>query len=218
MDNNEIIKQFSNLGIKNNNDLYEYIVNNQKASLNKRKFDLTRSNETIEFMALFLTATNHEVTRFYFEKANHNDSSEKFRHWFIGFMEEEKWCYYEPILKNSLGQFSFDTFDEFLFFASNKLNDAFDKGNTKFSIMEIEPLNNESLDDDIKQSQNSPEVFINLSKSSVIEDAPADISEKENVDTHKNTYLRSLTFFIIAFVVTLVICLLVLFVTSLVEF
>lgn len=161
MNNKEVLREYAKIGINCPDDLYDYIISNKQVSINSVNFDLSCSNEVIEFMAAFLSASKYKVIRLYFEKKL--ESGKVFRHWFLILRDGDRWYYFEPILEQFRGQFGFDSYNEILFFIVDKLNQLYNIENKRYILKEISSLNNKNLEDDINQSLNGTDIFINNS-------------------------------------------------------
>lgn len=159
MDHNDVLNDYKKIAIKSPDDLYDYVVKHDEAFINDRRFDLNSSNEVMEFMALFLSMENYNLTRLYFEKELSNGKS--FKHWFLTFRNGDRWYYFEPVVEEILGQYGFDSYNEMMFYIINKLNQNFNGENKHYTLKEISQLNNSSYDDDVKQSLNGMDILIN---------------------------------------------------------
>lgn len=161
MNNKEILKEYSKIGIDSPDDLYDYIISHEQVTINNNKFSFSYSNEVLEFMAAFLSASKYKIIRLYFEKEL--EDGKMFRHWFLILKDGDRWYYFEPVLENFRGQFGFDSYNEILFFIIDKLNQLYNKNNKRYVLKEISSLINRNLDDNIKQSLNGTDIFISNS-------------------------------------------------------
>ncbi len=218
MENEQILNAYAELGIKTPNQLYDFTINNNKAHINNRNFNLRNNNSAMEFMAIFLSALDCEVMRLFFEKNDGSKDYQTFRHWFVAFSNGGEWFFYEPNLNGYQGQYSFKTYDELIYVVTNKLNSLTENPEQKtFSLYEISPLTKFSFKENVADSKKGVEVFVNDHMNLEITDTPSEISEKENVYDHRSDYVRSMRFFIIAFIITVVVCLVVLWATTIAE-
>ncbi len=218
MENEQILNDYTKIGIKTPNQLYDFTIKNNKAHVNGRNFNLRNNNSAMEFMALFLSASDYEVMRLFFEKNDTSKDYQTFRHWFVAFSDGKEWFFYEPNLIGYQGQYSFKTYDELIYVVTNKLNSLTENPEQKnFSLYEIAPLTKFSFKENVTESKNGIEVFVNDHMDFHIDDDPSKISEKENVYDHRSDYARSIKFFIAAFIITVVVCLLVLWATAIAE-
>ena len=64
---------------------------------------------------MFVSALGYNSVRLNFSKKD-------FSHWFLAFNNGENWFYYETVLKDNTGQYSFLTYNELIFFITNMLN------------------------------------------------------------------------------------------------
>lgn len=115
MNKKEILKQFKNLNIKDMNDLYEFLLNNEEITINNQHYNFHDSKETMNFIHMFVSALGYNSVRLNFSKKD-------FSHWFLAFNNGENWFYYETVLKDNTGQYSFLTYNELIFFITNMLN------------------------------------------------------------------------------------------------
>lgn len=208
MNNKEILKEYAEIGIKSPDDLYDYIISNDQATINNTNFNLSCSNEVIEFMASFLSALKYKVIRLYFEKKL--DDGKKFSHWFLIFKNGNRWYYFEPVLEEFRGQFGFDAYNEILFFIVDKLNQLYNAENKTYILKEISSLSNNNLDDNIKQSLNGTDVFI----SNYI--TPKKKSNEKVIDSNnvlsllKNLYLKISNYDLFyIFITLLIVCIII---------
>ena len=218
MEKEQILKNYSDLGINTPDELYDFINKNKTATINNRNFNLRRDNSTMEFMAIFLEALDYKVTRLYFEKNASSDLYKTFTHWFLAFSKDDEWFFYESNLDGYMGQFTFATYDELIYVVTNQLNSLTENSDQKnFSLYEIAPLTKFSYKENMKESKNGVEVFVNDRMKFDIADKPSEISDRENVYDHQSDYVRSIRFFVVAFVITVVVCLFVLWATTTAE-
>lgn len=161
MNNKEILSEYAKIGINSPDELYDYAINNDEVTINNSKFNLSCSNEVIEFMATFLSASKYKLIRLYFEKELEN--GENFRHWFLILNKGDRWYYFEPVLEQFHGQFGFDSYNEILFFIVDKLNQLYNAENKHYILKEISLLNTRDLDDNIKQSLSGTDIFVSAS-------------------------------------------------------
>lgn len=161
MNNKEILSEYAKIGINSPDELYDYAINNDEVTINNSKFNLSCSNEVIEFMATFLSASKYKLIRLYFEKELEN--GQIFRHWFLILNHGDRWYYFEPVLEQFHGQFGFDSYNEILFFIVDKLNQLYNIENKHYILKEISLLNTRDLDDNIKQSLSGTDIFVSAS-------------------------------------------------------
>lgn len=161
MNNKEILSEYAKIGINSPDELYDYAINNDEVTINNSKFNLSCSNEVIEFMAIFLSASKYKLIRLYFEKELEN--GENFRHWFLILNNGDRWYYFEPVLEQFRGQFGFDSYNEILFFIVDKLNQLYNTENKHYILKEISSLNTRDLDNNIKQSLGGTDIFVSAS-------------------------------------------------------
>ena len=205
MNNENVLRNYYNLGINSQDNLYDYVCNNTEAVIDERRFNLTKSNESIEFMAMFLEALNLKVVRLYF---SNNKEENQLNYWFLAFNNGFKWFFYEPSLEGIKGSYSFDDFEELVRFVTSKVI-GLTEGNVdsnsylNYSLKEIEPLQNFMLRQDIKQSNNGKDIpfYDNLNINNEIVD-----SEKvETVVEDNEDIKRQGKFFFLGFIPTLLI-------------
>ena len=203
MDKENLLKNYFALGINSQENLFNYVVNNTEAVIDERRYNLTKSNEFIEFMAGFLEALNLKVVRLFL---SNNKEDEPINHWFLAFNNGFKWFYYEPYLEGIKGEYSFDTFDELVKFAVSKIIGAVEKIDdfnldiySNYCLKEIDPLQNFMLGQDVKISKNGNDViFLNMFNAA--DDNTIDDSELDGEDIK-----RQGKFFWLGFIPTLAI-------------
>lgn len=161
MKRKDVVEAYTNMKIKSPDDLYDYVIKHDEAFINDIRFDLTLSNQVMEFMAIFLSMSKYHLLRLYFEKELSN--GETFRHWFLILKDGERWYYFEPLLDECKGQYGFDSYNEVMFFVVNKLNHEFNELNTHYILKEITPLTSFGFEENIKQSLDGTDIFINNS-------------------------------------------------------
>ncbi|MEI3508000.1 MAG: hypothetical protein V8R01_02530 [Bacilli bacterium] len=84
MEKESILQKYAEIGINSQNGLYEFLINNEEAKVGNKKYDLTKSNEVMEFMAPFLEALGFEVIVFILKKTKMLVVKNRFKI-FIGF-------------------------------------------------------------------------------------------------------------------------------------
>ena len=205
MNNENVLRNYYNLGINSEDNLYDYVSNNTEVVIDERRFKLTKSNELIEFMAGFLEALNLKVVRLYF---SNNNEDNPLNYWFLAFNNGFKWFFYEPCLEGIKGKYTFDEFDELVKFVTSKvigLTEENVDSNTyeKYSLKEIEPLQNFMLRQDVKQSKNGKDIpFYDKLE---INDEVIESNEVENYVEDSENIKRQGKFFFLGFIPTLLI-------------
>lgn len=197
MEKENLLRNYFALGINSQDSLFDYICNNTEAVIDERRYNLTKSNECIEFMAGFLEALNLKVVRLYL-----NSDEDGVNYWFLAFNNGFKWFFYEPYLEGIKGSYNFDEFEELVRVVTSKvigLNNNDINAYQKYSLKEIEPLQNFMLGQDIKQSKNGKDIIF-YDDSSQSNDL--DNSEIEN-DDESGTLKRQGKFFWLGFIPTL---------------
>ena len=207
MDKEFILSQYSSLGIHSQDDLYNFMVNNTKATIEDINYHLRSSNESMEFMANFLSALNFKVVRLYLDK---NDYDYRKHCWFLIFNDGFKWFYYEVCLDEIKGEYSFETYTEAVAFAATKIIKALEKNEisdadieNKYFLKEIKPLQNFGLYANIKSSEKGHEILC-WSSNNIIKTNST--SQEQHTETIKGRSkgINTLSF-IIGFVITFVV-------------
>jgi len=137
MNKKTVLKEFKKLNIRNTLDLYDFLMNNSEATINKQQFNLKDSKDVMNFIYMFVSALNWNSVRLNFSK-------EGFEHWFLAFTDGENWFYYETALQDIAGQFSFLSYNELIFFITNKLNAYHGNENDNYVLKDFQK------DDDIE--------------------------------------------------------------------
>ncbi len=227
MEKEIVLQKYAEIGINSQNGLYEFLINNNEAILDNTNYNLNNSNETMEFMAPFLEALGFEVIRLYIEKEKNIGNKKEIQnfHWFLAFHSGLKWYYYETVLKEIQGQYTFENYNNLTTFAAVNLvnvlesKDDEDKDYEKYTLKEIKPLDNLNITDNIKQSQAGTEILVwsdlvgnfNYEQFIIRPEAKKKISRRKR----KNT---NFGLFIIGFSFTLVICLLILWIFAIIYY
>lgn len=208
MSRNEILRNYSLLGINSQNSLYEFMVDNVEAVIGDTTYNLDNSNEAMEFMAIFLEALGFKVLRLYLEK---NNDDTKY-HWFLAFYNGFKWYYYEPNLNNMVGKYAFSDYKNLVVFALAKIIKSFENLEginsetieilEQYSLREIAPLNGFNFYENIKQSKNGNEILA-WSNADHADDYNKLIKKAEKEEIRNRNSGFSFTFFAIGFVITL---------------
>lgn len=210
MDKEKVLKDYAAVGINSQSGLYNFIINNDKVVLNGIDYDLSKSNEVMEFMVPFLEALDFEVTRLYLEKEK--DGVTIKNHWFVAFNSGLKFYYYETVIDEIKGKYSFGSYNNLTTFVVTKLINFFEKNNDstlneKYTLREIKPLDNFNLSDNIKQSHEGLEVLVwsDLAGNFSYEQNIPEVMQREEIPKRKK---KSTNFglFLVGFAFTLVIC------------
>lgn len=227
MEKESILQKYAAIGINSQNGLYEFLINNEEAKVGNKKYNLTKSNEVMEFMAPFLEALGFEVIRLYLEKDKDVSSKKQIQnfHWFLAFHSGLKWYYYETALKEFQGQYTFENYNNLTTFAAvNLINvleskDDDDKAYEKYTLKEIKPLNNLKILDNIKQSQDGTEILVwsDLVGNFNYEQFIPQTEEEKSIPRRKRKN-TNFGLFIIGFAFTLVICLLILWIFAIIYY
>lgn len=217
MEKENLLRNYWTLGINSQANLFDFVSNNTEAVVDDRKYNLKKSNECIEFMAGFLEALNFEVFRLYLNKTKDVEEGNIENYWFLAFSNGFKWFYYEPRLEGVKGQYTFSNYDSLTTFAVSRVI-SFSENNSnlnldiyeKYSLKEIEPLQNFMLRQDIKQSKQGKEILLwdALGKQIDFEQRVknAEIEEIENRDNRiSRVEKRQGKFFWLGFIPTLAI-------------
>lgn len=217
MDKESVLKNYAALGINAQKDIYEFILNNTEATVGDRNYVLSKSNESMEFMANFLGALNFNTIRFYLEK---NGEAEK-NHWFLAFYNGEKWFYYEPCFDSVRGKHVFTNFNSLITYAVAKVVKALENTDDistdiyeKYTLKEIICLPNFDYEDDVRISKKGNEVLIwsSLNKTEeydmIIKKAEEEELLNRNYEQRNN---RGLLFFGVGFTVTIVVGLILIY-------
>ena len=115
MNKKKILNEFKKVNINSTSDLYEFLMENDEAIINGKKYNLINSKDVVILFYIFVSALGLNSVILNFQK-------DCFEHWFLAFKEDNEWYYYETVLKDIAGQFSFLNYDELIFFVSKKLN------------------------------------------------------------------------------------------------
>lgn len=208
MSRNEVLRNYSLLGINSQNSLYEFMVDNVEAVIGDTTYNLDNSNEAMEFMAIFLEALGFKVLRLYLEKNNDDTKC----HWFLAFYNGFKWYYYEANLNNMVGKYVFSDYKNLVVFALAKIIKSFENLEginsetieilEQYSLREITPLNGLNLYENIKQSKNGNEILA-WSNADHADDYNKLIKKAEKEEIRNRNSGFSFTFFAIGFVITL---------------
>ena len=197
-----ILKAYSNLGINSQSGLYDYVISHDKATINSVDYDFNKSNESMEFMALFFDALGFKVKRFYLE----NDDK---RHWFLAFNNGFTWFYYEVTIKEIIGKYAFKNFNNLIMFALSKIIkslEGVDGGNINllegYTLKEIGSLNEFNIEDNISFSKKGKEILAwsNLNND---EDYNRIIKKAEKEEIRNRRDYSNLVSFVVGFIITL---------------
>ena len=187
VNSSNVLKDFRLLKIKNTNDLYDFVIGNDSVFINGKSFNLNDNIEALEFMSLYFSSFNFDFKRFCFEKAG-------FKHYFLVFFDGDEWFYYEPILKDLMGQFVFVNYDELLFFVTRRLNEYF-YDDSSYILREV-------------NDSDEMEIFVSdrLSLDKEYDDKPkVQSSFIRDMEQYKNFYLFFMGFFFtIAFLIFII--------------
>lgn len=207
MEKTEIINNFAGLGITSPQSLFNYVTTNKEITFQNKKYNLKESNECMEFMALFLEKSDYEVIRLFLTKGN-----KKYSHFALAFKANEKWYYYEPIIKELKGKYSFtdlNTLYAFLITNIDKIYKETSKTkNHKCILKEIKPLKTLNKKENIKESEDGIEIFVEKKEEYLPKDYLEDKKIKEKI---KNKNKSTFPYFILSFIITLILALALLF-------
>ena len=211
MDKESILKNYATLGINSQNGIFDFIVNNSEATVGDRHYNLTNSNEIMEFMANFFYSLGFEVIRLYLEK---NASLQEKRHWFLAFNNGSKWFYYESINEKIKGKHVFSNYNSLINYATAKNIQALENDEAidfnvyeQYVLKEIISLPNFDLEDDIRISKDGNEILLWNGCGSNDYNVVIKNAEKEEVinRNYNDNADRSVLFFVVGFISTLVI-------------
>ncbi|MBR3362955.1 MAG: hypothetical protein IKG40_03415 [Bacilli bacterium] len=206
-----IINEYSKLGLTTQKGLYNFIMENDSCDVDGVHYNLRKSNECMEFMAKFLKALGFDVKRLYLE-------SDKNKHWFLLFNSGLNWFYYEVILKDISGQYTFKNYDSLITFAVSKIIKSLEGLKSineenisvfkNYILREISPLDGFDVENNISSSKKGNEILVwnNLNTA----DDYDRVIKKVEKDVSSSSGKINWVFFIIGFVFTLAVgCILI---------
>ena len=124
---NKILEEYTNQGIISINSLYDFILNNNYATIGEETYNLETSNEVAEFMALFLENKGYKVVRLFFQTS----ANMRKYHFAVAFCINDKWHYYELLIPQLKGKYTFDNFTTLTNFIYSNLCNIYSKGTLK---------------------------------------------------------------------------------------
>lgn len=124
---NKILEEYTNQGIISINSLYDFILNNNYATIEEETYNLETSNEVAEFMALFLENKGYKVVRLFFQTS----ANVRKYHFAVAFCINDKWHYYELLIPQLKGKYTFDNFATLTNFIYSNLCNIYSKGTLK---------------------------------------------------------------------------------------
>lgn len=147
----KILEEYANQGIISISTLYNFILNNNYASVNEKTYNLETSYEVAEFMALFLEMKGYKIVRLFFQTSL---NMRKY-HFAIAFCVNDKWHYYELLIPQLKGKYVFDNFNTLTNFIYSNLCNIYSKGTLKI----IENPNTLDINKAINKATNGEEIL-----------------------------------------------------------
>ncbi len=203
MKKTEILNNFAGLGITSPQSLFNFVTTNKEVTFQNQKYNLEKSNECMEFMALFLENSDYEVIRLFITKG-------KYSHFTLAFKANEKWYYYEPIIKDLKEKYSFDSLNTLYAFLITNIDKIVSKNkNYKCILKEIKPLKTLNLKENIKEAEEGIEIFIEKNEENYPPQNYLDKPKTKEKIKKKNK--STFPYFILSFIITLTIALTIIF-------
>lgn len=196
---NKILEEYINLGIISINSLYDFIINNNNAVIDGKTYNLEKSNEVIEFMALFLENKGYEIIRMFFQTTTNPNKY----HFALAFRINDKWYYYEKLLPQLKGKYIFNDLSILTNFIYSNLSNIYTKGTLKI----IQKPNTSELNEILKKAKEGTEVL--ASTTLLLPKMYREQEEKEEIIPKKSNIISQIRYkyalIIVSFAATLAI-------------